>query len=166
MWRDTPNFLDTPRTLTDLCRAEHLLVWALRAIGVGRGDCPLLAQTFHRSLGPKGPEALGAYFVLVKSIAMASRRRLAVHVPGCASLGADELAVLGIVAAAQSEADAEDPGLLRLRLRFLVAGEPNPVLARAARIVARALQRGGFSLPQRAEAPPSPDSPPELRVIH
>jgi hypothetical protein len=111
---------------------------------------------------------LGAYFVLVKSIALASRRRLAVHVPGCACLGADELAILGIVAAAQSEADADAdaPGLLGLRLRFLVAGEPNPVLARAARIVARALQLGGHALPRRAEAPPCREHPPGLHVIH
>ena len=160
---------DVPETIEDLSRPEHLLVWALRAIGVGRGDCPLLVQAFTRALGPKGVEAFGAYFVLVKSIAMTSRRRLAVHVPGCPCLGADELAVLGVVAAAQNELEASEPALLDMRLRFLVVGEPGGVIPRAARVVAHALAMRGHVLPLRAEAP-APTHPAvarfELRVVH
>lgn len=164
---DAPESLDVPESLEDLSRPEHLLVWALRAIGVGRGDCPLLAQTFTRALGPRGPEVFGAYLVLVKSIALTSRRRLAVHVPGCPCLGADELAVLGIVAAAQDEPHAAHASLLQMRLRFLIAGEPKDVILRAARIVAHALEMKGHILPLRAEAPSPPtETWPGLRVVH
>jgi len=92
---------DDDETIQALSRPEHLLVWALRAIAVGRGDCPLVAQTFAKACGPMGGHALQAYFTLIKFIGMTGRRRLRVHTPGCPCVSTDETAIVGIVAAAQ-----------------------------------------------------------------
>ena len=46
------NLSDEIETLEDLSRPEHLLVWALRAIALGHGDCPLIARTFDKACGP------------------------------------------------------------------------------------------------------------------
>src|SRR5580698_9147920 len=79
---------------------ERLLVWALRAMAVGRGDCPGLLRAFSDACGRMGGPALHAYFVLVKSIGMTSRRRLRVLFPSCPDFTFDERAIVGVVAAA------------------------------------------------------------------
>ena len=65
-----------PASLEDLDSGERLLVWSLRAMAVGHGDCPLMEQTFGRLCGPMGPAVLQAHFILMKLIGMTSRRPL------------------------------------------------------------------------------------------
>lgn len=138
---------DDVETIADLSRSEHLLVWALRAIAVGHGDCPLIAQTFARACGPMGGHALQAYFALVKFIGMSGRRRLRVHVPGCPRVSHDERTIVGIVAAAQGSTRGPEETLLGMRLRFLVQGEPHQSLLCAAQEVARVFAANGYILP-------------------
>jgi hypothetical protein len=149
--------LDTPSeavTLRDLDPAEHLLVWGLRTIAVGHGDCPALARTFVSRCGAMGAPALQAYFTLVQLIGMSSRRRLRVHTPGCACVSVDETAVVGIVAAAQDAVSGGDDGLLRMRLGFLARPDAAEALRHTAQALARALKAGGQALPMRIEAMP------------
>ncbi len=102
------------------------------------GDCPALAQTFERICGSQGGRAWQAYFALVTYIGMRGRRRLKVHVPGCSCVRVDELAIIGVVAAAQEAAGVEGDGLARLRLQFLAdSGSLEPFM-QAAQEVAQA----------------------------
>jgi hypothetical protein len=140
----------------ELSRPEHLLVWALRAICIGHGDCPLLARTFVHACGPDGPQTLAAYQALVMTVGVASRRRLQVHVPGCACVSPDERAMVAAVSAAQRSL-AGDEAPLRGALAALAGREPPEELVFAAQVVGRALQAGGHVLPgpRGSLAPPS-----------
>ncbi len=150
---------DHPSRLSDLTQAEHLLVWSLRAMAVGHGDCPTLGRTFDRLCAPAGPAALQAYSVLVQLIGLSSRRRLKVHVPGCICLGHDETAVVGVVAAARQALDDGDDNLLRLRLGFLAQSGSVSTLCTAALAVAEALRQGRLDLPVRLDDQPLPRAP-------
>ncbi len=156
---------ETPRSLEDLNTGERLLVWSLRTMAVGHGDCPLMEQTFGRLCGPMGPAVLQAHFVLMKLIGMTSRRPLRVHAPGCVCIGADETAVVGVVAAAQAALTGDD-SLLRLRLGFLARSESGETLRCAALALARVLSLGGQTLPVRMEQPVDADEPGPLRAVH
>ena len=148
---------------------EALLVWAIRALAVGRGDCPCLLRAFGDACARMGPPVLHAFFVLVKSIGMTSRRRLCVLYPGCPDTTFDERAIVGVVAAALECLDHTDESLLRMRLRFLVEGEPDPNTLFAARAVAQIFAASGHALaldvhPDRPG--PFVDRTPPLRVVH
>ncbi len=158
--------LDTPQSLEDLSQAEHLLVWGLRTMAVGHGDCPLLDQTFGRMCGPLGPAALQAWFIFVKLAGMTSRRPLQVHAPGCPCIGTDETAVVGVIAAAQQALEGDDR-LLRMRLNFLSKASSAETLVSAALSLARVLADGGQRLPLRLEDAFATDAEPgRLRAVH
>jgi hypothetical protein len=93
---------DEPSEAIELDETAHALLWGLRAIVVGRGDCPALRRAFLDLCGDQGDEALSALFVIIKQLAFRSRRRLSVHLPGCCAISGDELRFLSIVASAQT----------------------------------------------------------------
>ena len=160
---------DEDRTLQALSRPEHLLVWALRAIAVGHGDCAVVARTFAHACGEMGAEALQSYVVLVQYIGMTGRRRLRVHVPGCPCVSADETSVVGVVAAAQHSLREGDDALLKMRLRFLLETEPKEIFLFAAQAVATVLDACGHTLPLRLDDHRRAfvdAEPAQLRVVH
>ncbi len=145
---------------------ERLLVWAIRAMAIGRGDCPCLLRAFSDACGRMGPPVLRAYFVLVRSIGMTSRRRLRVLYPGCSDTTFDERAIVGVVAAALDPMDRTDETLLRMRLRFLVDGEPDPNTLFVARAVAQIFAASGHALALDIHRPdPCVDAGHPLRVV-
>jgi len=132
--------------LHDLSRPEHLLVWSLRAIALGNEDCPIVASTFRRVCGREGDEALQAYSVFVRYVSLIARQRLRVHVPGCVCVGRDELAMVAVIAAAQSSLNDLDEGPLRGRLCALVGRDPDEALLFVAQSIGRLLSESGLSL--------------------
>ncbi len=154
-----------PRSLEDLDPAEHLLVWSLRAMATGHGDCPALGQTFERLCGPLGQAALQAHFILVRMLGMSARRQMRVHTPGCPCVGVDETAVVGLVAAAQQALRDSDDGLLRLRLGFLVGRGSTDTVRSAAMGLAQVLSLSGRKLPVRMDDPVVGE-PGRPRVVH
>jgi hypothetical protein len=159
--------LETPETVN--LEPERLLVWALRAMAVGRAGCPGLQRAFTDACGRMGVPALHAYFVLVKSIGMTSRRRLRVLYPSCPHSTFDERAIVGVVAAALESLQHTDESMLKTRLRFLVDGDPDPNTLFAARAVAQIFAASGHMLPLDV-SPETPgvfvDRPRSLRVVH
>jgi len=154
--------------LQDLSRPEHLLVWAMRAIALGHEDCPTLVNTFRRVCGARAEQTLQAYGVFIKYVAMTSRQRLGVHVPGCPCVGGDEAAVVSVIAAAQSSLHDLDEAPLRARLGGLVGREPDGALLFAAQSIARLLAASGLTLPLSAigaDEGRAPDASP-MRVLH
>lgn len=130
----------------ELSRAEHMLVWALRAICIGHEDCPMLAQTFSRICGESGMQILAAYHAVVMTIGVTARRKLTVHVPGCACVSADEQAMVSVISAAQRSL-AGDEAVLRAEIGRLIGEEPSEHLVFAVQVVARALHACGHPLP-------------------
>jgi hypothetical protein len=155
-------------TIEGLSRTEHLFVWALRAIAVGHGECPLLHQTFSAACGWRGGPALASYFVLVRYIGNAARRPLRLHAPGCASVSPDEMAVVGLVAAAQASLNGADGGLLRMRLDVLLDEHAQEAGRSAARALAEIIADSGHVLPVRIYGGRDwPDAgEPGLRTVH
>jgi hypothetical protein len=154
-------------TIEGLSRTEHLFVWALRAIAVGHAECPLLHQTFSAACGWRGDSALATYFVLVRYIGNTARRPLRLHAPGCASVSADEMAIVGVVAAAQASLSEADPTLLRMRLDFLLEEHGQEAGLNAARALAEIIADSGHVLPVRLQARRWPEAgPPGLRTVH
>jgi hypothetical protein len=143
---------ETPSDIRDLIRPEHLLVWTLRAIAIGQGDCPRLSQAFEAACGPQGSHALMTYFALVRMIGVTGRRRLRLHAPGCLCLSADERAILAVIAAAQDGLRTGDTARLKAHLRWLVEGEPDQTFIHASNVVAHILQANGQRLPLRTRS--------------
>lgn len=147
--------------LANLTRSEHLLVWALRAIALGREDCPVVVKTFRGCCGRRGDEVLQAYGIFVKYAAMTARKRLQVHAPGCPCVGHDELAVVAVLAAAQRAQDDADAQPLRERLEILTGRSADESLLQVACSIARLLEATGLRLPLRPEEIPPDEIPPD-----
>ena len=157
----------TPHSLEDLDPAEHLLIWGLRTMAVGHGDCPAMGQTFERLCGGMGQATLQAHFILVRLLGMGARRQMRVHAPGCPCVGADETAVVGLVAAAQQALRNGDDGLLRLRLGFMARQDCSDTVRSAVMGLAQVLSLSGRTLPIRMEdSGERQEEPAALRRVH
>src|SRR5262249_48390744 len=91
-----------PETVCRLSPVEQLLVWAFRRRAYGGSHW----QSVHRELSQRFSTAHADDFVrgvdrIIVTACMRARRTLTFHRIDCHCLGADELALLTIVAAAQ-----------------------------------------------------------------
>lgn len=141
----------------------------MRAIAVGREDCPIVVRTFRAACGRHGDEALQAYVAFVKYLAMTARRRLQVHTPGCPYVGDDELAIVDVIASAQASLQDCDERTLREHLAELIDRPADESLLFVAQSIARLLQAGGLALsptlPQ-SEPPTASRAPARPRLVH
>jgi hypothetical protein len=120
----------------ELSRREVALLWAFRAIAVGRGECPLV-----RSLlcGRDADAALANMLAFVRLVGWRGSRRLRLHLPNCLSISEDERLVLSIFAAAEAAMATGDADLLRGRVGRLLGGASDPSITAAASAVVEAL---------------------------
>jgi len=125
-----------------LTYAEHLIVWSMRRIALGRLGCPLVAREFQEACGGESGEALAAFQVLLWMLGRSGRRRLAVGAPGMLALSRDEELLLAVFAAAQ--AGAEDR--LRAHLVWLYGKSDTCRLEAAVKVVAGTLAAKGHRL--------------------
>ncbi len=135
----------TPRPL-ELGYAEHLLLQAVRAMAIGRGDCPMIQRAFDDACGPLANQAMTALFVLVKQLGWKSDRRLALHVPGCRGVSGDELMLLRAFADAQAAAEGRTDARLDDQLSRLLGRAPDPSIRASIRMVAYLLSLNGHGL--------------------
>jgi hypothetical protein len=132
-----------PHSLAALSYGEHFLIWVLRRIASGRGQCPLIAREFADACGQEAGKAWAAYGWFLEELARAGRRRLQLGIPGWPALTLDERLILAVFAAAQ----AKELSRLRAHLAWLFKGESSAGLETAAGVVAAALARNGHRLP-------------------
>jgi hypothetical protein len=128
----------------------HALLGGLRAHAVGHGDCGLVKQRLSALCGSLAEDMDAAILLVVRLLALRSRRRLRVHLPHCSGLSGDEMMWLAAVA------DGQGRGAPQLRSHSWMtrlAGVFDPGLEWAVAEVARVLARSGRRL-----APPAADA--------
>jgi len=129
--------------LDDLDRA---VLWAMRSVAVGRGDCPSLRRTFHDLYGPAADQILCGLLVLVRLLSARASQGLRLHMPGSSAISGDELRILAALAAVQEEGLAAGRVAVNRGLAQLLGGRPDAGLAAAIRYVAKLLSDGGRRL--------------------
>jgi hypothetical protein len=152
-----------PNTEPAFGYAEHLLIWSWRRVAANREMCPLIGREFAESCGADAGEVFATFCALLRALAFARRRALAVGHPGSLAVTPDERQLLNLVAAAQEGRDA----LFEAHLRWLAKPEAREVLAMAARGMAAALSANGLALALTPiDAPSRCDGPPALVPAH
>ena len=99
-----------------------------------------------RTLGAAGDDAQQARFVFIRCLAINGRRRLSVHLPTCARVTPDELAILEVIALAQRPAQH---ARLLARLADLLETSSSVTTVQVAAWLARILADAGRLLPLR-----------------
>lgn len=123
----------------ELDELDRAVLWAIRSVAVGRGDCPSLRRTFLDLYGPPADQILCALLVLVRLVVARSPGGLRLHMPGSSAVSQDELLILAALAATQHEGLGEGGGQEQVRWA-------DPCLALAFRHVARLLAGRGRRL--------------------
>lgn len=158
-----PPVAGPPHTTTAFGYAEHLLIWSWRRVAANREMCPLIGREFADSCGEDAGEVFATFCALLRALAFAGRRVLAVGHPGSLAVTPDERQLLNLVAAAQDGRDT----LFEAHLRWLAKPESREILAIAARGMAAALSANGLALAlSPIDAPERCDGPPALVPTH
>lgn len=138
---DGPGFQGRPLTYP-----EYLLIWAGRRLLAGEPVAPVLAGELGDAATTDSGEALLAGFAgLVAMLERRARRPLRFARDGARILAADEIQLLGLIAAAQHGRAA----LLEARLTWLARPGRRPALADAVTRFAVGLAEAGIAFPDR-----------------
>lgn len=149
-----PGVLAPVHDIRGLRRGEHLVLFAFRAMALGRADCPILHRTFTGVAGGEAEGALMHMLAFVRMVGWSGQRRVQLHHPGCVGLSLDEQRVLGVICAAQASF-SEGEERLYAQLSDLLDCAPSEACLMAAQSVAAALTLAGLDLPCREIEPPS-----------
>lgn len=146
-----------------LTRAEQLIVWTLRTVAVGHGECPMVRRIFRQSFGAAADDAFLSFFIAVRTLGWCGRRKLRLHVPGCMAVSPDELAIVALFAEAQASLTVGDETEVRASLAHLVDSGAAEAVLLSLQTVAGALEACGYTLPRsRTFTVSSPASAPRL----
>jgi hypothetical protein len=136
-------------TVAELTLGEQLVIWALRKRLESVADRPALRRGFLLA-GAGGLQALAAFEQLFAAIESHCRRDLWFHRCGCGCVSADELRILGLIAAQQSGEVAAALGHGSSLVVLAAVGE----IVRAAGAFGQALAACGLTLPLRVRCLP------------
>ena len=122
---------------------EHLIVWSARRImAQGGDDYGQLVLECVDACGSDTAEVFATVYTFLQVLRNASRNQLQFGAPGCPALTADERRLLTLVAASQTDNDAQ----FDAHLRWLAHADLCEEVAIATRSLATALKLNGFSL--------------------
>lgn len=121
--------------------AGHV-VWGFRAAAISHADCLTLIKGFENILSAYGRPALNAITVLAHVLGRMGARKLAIACPGCAFVTADELSLVALLSALQSE----DDDLADAHLAWLMIGRGEEDARDAARRVAAIFWAGRVTI--------------------
>ena len=130
----------------ELSEDEHILLWALRAIMVGRAECAGLRRAWRDTLGATADSAFAHLFTAIGLLRLTSVRMLRIHMPGCGAISGDEMTYLAILAAAQSAPPPGGPWPEDAWIGRLTGGPVDPCLRLTLRGVADMLRANGKQL--------------------
>ncbi len=140
-----------PTLMDELVPGERLVVWAFRrwVVGWKTGDhrqWDRVWSEFCFKLGSHtAREALTAFSAIMTTIRQNARRPIQHHQPCCPCIGADEVALASLIAAAQRGETAVARGIAV----WLVRGDAVDTMVRNATVIADRLHEAGDTLPDR-----------------
>ncbi len=149
-----------------LTRSEQLIVWTLRTVAVGHGECPTVRQMFRLSFGASADDAFLGFFVAVRTLGWCGRRKLRLHVPGCMAVSPDERTILALFAEAQASLAEGDETAIRIRLAELVDSGAAEAVLLSLQTVAGALEAYGYALPRSSRSVAAPSVLDTPRLLH
>lgn len=141
----------TPQTVsaTELSYVERLLLHALRQWVSDRARWPEVVLEFNRTCGPRAAtrmcEALDAAF---RTLGLHARRHIRLHPVLCCSVSQDELCLLNIIAAHQSQSVLHAQAMTE----WLVSPQAVRALGDEIDVVARSLCDVGYTLDIRQQS--------------
>ncbi len=145
-----PDETSWPTRLDELAPAERLIISSFRQWVGGPADrqaiLPLHAHQAGAAAAPALAQAFAGYVELLRE---GAARTITYHQPGCACLGPDEILVMLIVMAEQTDL----PDLAKLLASWMVRPVLVPGLIQAARTYGDELARAGITLPWRPLRP-------------
>jgi hypothetical protein len=133
---------------TRLTRPEQLIIWTLRTVAVGHGECPMVRRMFGHSFGAGADDAFMGFFIAVRTLGWCGRRKLRLHVPGCMAVSPDEREIVALFAEAQASLTEGDETEVRARLAHLVDSGAAEAVLLSLQTVAGALEACGYTLPR------------------
>ena len=157
---------DTSIEPVELDGAGHALLSGLRAIAVGRAECPAVRRMFADLFGRSGNEALNVLFVFVRQLAFSSKRRLRVHLPGCSAISGDEMIFLSAISAAQCEGASAERGMGQWISRLAGRSDVAPTLAHTLKALGELLSESGCKVTFDQASRPTESPPLHSRVLH
>ncbi len=150
------NALETaawPTLTIELDASEQLIVWALRRWvgGLRQNDgtqWTLVWREFGRQFSQQdGTRALAGFARLIDGIQRHARRVMRLHQACCPCLSADEVCLVGLIAACQCPA----PATAKARAEWMVHADGVGPMLEAGTQFASIMQRHGMTLPWRTE---------------
>lgn len=130
----------------ELSEDGHVLLWAMRAIVVGRSECVGLRRAWRDTFGAAAETAFAHLFTAVGLMRLTSARMLRIHMPGCGAISGDEMTYLAILSAAQSPAPTTGPWPEDAWIGRLTGGPVDSCLRLTLRCVADMLRANGKHL--------------------
>ncbi len=121
----------------------RLLVHSWRLTMAHGAECPLIASKFRCSCGVGADRVFCAFRVFLRVLALSQRQRLRANPPGQATLTADEVRLLTLIAAAQNDY----PATLDAHLGWLAGPSLRKALENSVRELAGLLRDAGQRLP-------------------
>jgi hypothetical protein len=141
-------------------RAEQLIIWTLRTIAVGHGECAGLRRMF--AFGAGADDALLGFFITVRTLGWYGQRKLRLHVPGRLAVSPDERTILALFAETQASLIDGDETGVRQRPAQLADSRATEAVLLSLQAVASALEAGGYVLPRPQAVTPTRSGSPRL----
>lgn len=142
-----------PTSTQELDVSERLVIWALRrwVRGLRQNDgtqWTLVWKEFGRQFnGRDGTRALAGFVRLIDGLQRHTRRVMRLHLACCPYLSADEVCLVGFVAACQGN----EPAVARARAEWMVHAEGVGDMLEAGAQLAAIMQRHGLVFPKRTK---------------
>ena len=152
--------------LHDLGAADRLVLFGLRAVAFGHADCAAVREVHVGLLAQHADLTLNHLVAFVRVAAARSRRRLALHAPGCCRVCRDEHLVLHVVRMAQEVQVDLDETRLRRALFDLLDGPACEGLVMATQGYGCALAAAGLHVGVAAEPAPRDRPDATVRTLH
>ena len=132
----------TSVALPDLSVGAGYALWGFRAAAARHIQCPTLIRGFEDAFDDFARPALGGLEMFAHALGVLGGRKIKIAGPGCGYTTADELSIISLLSAAQ----AQNKGLCKAHLSWLMCGKGEETALTAALGIGEIFQSAGFGI--------------------